>query len=160
MTKLQVTAGAVLKSDHHIMDEGFEAFIALARTGTVDAGIVTPAIEALRRHIWVEEETFFPPLRQAGVVGPILVMLREHGEIWAHLDELDRVLAQPNPDPELARTVCTGLIQVLGRHNSKEENILYATADRFLDAESIHRVVVDELNAKRPQDWSCAMSVR
>ena len=160
MPHLQITAGTVLESDHRAIDEGFDAFIELARSGTVDAALVTPAIEALRRHIWVEEETFFPPLRQAGVVGPILVMLREHGELWTHLDELERVLDHPEPQADLALSVCDGLTRLLTQHNFKEENILYATADRFLDDKSIHQVVAEELHAERPRDWTCAMAIR
>lgn len=160
MENLQIHAGTVLESDHRTIDEGFDKFITLATAGTIDAATVAPAIEGLRRHIWVEEETFFPPLRQAGVVGPVMVMLREHGELWAHLDELEELLSKPEPDQAFILEASARITRALAQHNFKEENILYASAARFLDDESIHQIVAENLTAERPRDWVCAMAPR
>lgn len=160
MHNLQTSAGTALEFDHRAIDEGFDKFVALARAGTVDVTVVAPAIEGLRRHIWVEEEIFFPPLRRVGVAGPIMVMLREHGEVWDQLDQLERVLNQPDPDPTEVLAACDALNRTLAQHNFKEERILYASADRFLDDASIHQMVSDELDAERPRDWVCAMAGR
>jgi regulator of cell morphogenesis and NO signaling len=88
------------------------------------------AMGALRRHIFLEEAFLFPPLREAGLVAPVFVMLREHGEIW---DSLDATAAQVGGDAA-ERTVderCRTLLGQLERHNSKEEPILYPRLTLF-----------------------------
>ena len=57
-----------------------------SRPVTADTAPVVRAMESLRRHIFLEEQLLFPPLREAGMIAPVLVMLREHGEIWQSLD--------------------------------------------------------------------------
>ena len=94
----------------------------------VDAGIVAPAaapggrepparaIRALRRHIYLEEEFLFPLLRDAepGLAAPVFVMLREHAQIWATLDSLEREL-----DTGTASGLCRQLTVQLLHHNLK-----------------------------------------
>ena len=112
-------------------------------------------MEALRRHIFLEEEFLFPPLREAGMVAPIFVMLREHGEIWNTMAALDAELAQ---DPGSAATaeVCRRLLEQLERHNAKEEPILYPHADTMLPDGARARLRTF-LNAGRmPEGWVCA----
>lgn len=157
MKNLELHASSILEADHQRMDTGFDTFITLARTGTVDRGAVLPAIEAMRRHLWVEEEYFFPPLREAGVHGPVLIALRDHGELWGLLDELERLLGLRKPDPELLATVTMAIVQISGHHNEKEEQILFATADRFLDP-SIHRKIAEGLDKERPAGWVSEMA--
>ncbi|HEY3459830.1 MAG TPA: hypothetical protein VGL52_03315 [Casimicrobiaceae bacterium] len=36
----------------------------------------------LRRHAYVEHEILLPPLMKAGLVMPVLVMKREHAQMW------------------------------------------------------------------------------
>lgn len=151
------TAGNLLKADHRTIDDGFEAFIAVAQGGHVDASVVIDTIDGLRRHIWIEEDFLFPPLREAGMVGPVLVMLREHGEIWDGLTELERLLAQSDIDPEAALTVCAALSQTLEQHNLKEETILYETADRLLDP-AVHEVITQRMTDELPPGWTCEMA--
>lgn len=157
MNKLDLHASAILEADHHRMDAGFATFMKRARAGTVATDTITPAIEAMRRHLWVEEEYFFPALEEAGVVGPVKIMLREHGEIWNLLDELERLLALPSPHPDMMLTVCSAIMQISAQHNFKEENILFATADQFLDS-SIGRRIEEGLRMERPSGWVSEMA--
>lgn len=148
----QPNASATLESHHRDIETSFDAFIVLARSGSIQRDSVLPAISSLRRHLWVEEEYFFPPLREAGVVAPVQIMLREHAELWRLMDELERLLTFRNPDPDLLATVAAAIVQLSARHCEKEELILFATADQFLDA-SINARVEEGLTLERPADW-------
>lgn len=112
------------------------------------------AVEELRRHIYVEEELLFPPLRQAGMTGPILVMLREHAQMWPILDALEQGLADGVSD-DVPRTACRQLYILLQHHNPKEEQILYPQVDRVLGHSA--SIVVRELldTGRVPADWTC-----
>jgi hypothetical protein len=75
---------------------------------------------ALRRHIYLEEEFVFPPLRASGMFAPVLVMLAEHRELWRTMAELESGLDEGSTPTELVALARTLLAQ-LERHNSKEE---------------------------------------
>lgn len=153
------TAGQALEADHRTIDDHFAAFASGAANGTLERDDLAEAVRALRVHIWVEEEVFFPPLRAAGVVGPVMVMLREHGEIWRSLDQLEAMVGAAAPDLPAALAVWESLERVLLQHNVKEEQILYATADRILGPETTTSVI-DGLAADLPAGWTCAMAAR
>jgi regulator of cell morphogenesis and NO signaling len=81
---------AALEREHHEIDAGIAAFTAAPDSPQP----LVRAIRALRRHIYLEEEFLFPLLREAeaGLTAPVFVMLREHAQIWATLDSLEREL--------------------------------------------------------------------
>ncbi|NKZ05255.1 hemerythrin domain-containing protein [Actinomadura latina] len=138
---------AALEREHHEIDEGIEAFTA---SGGQDAAPLKRALDALRRHIYLEEEFLFPPLRDAGLMAPIFVMLREHGEIWRTMDRLEDE-AGGDAGPATARE----LLAVLERHNSKEEPIIYPQADAVLPPEAadhLHRFIA---SGRTPEGWVC-----
>ena len=84
------TLAAALEHEHREIDEGIETFTSGRANGAAYSRPSTRAIrDALRRHIYLEEEFLFPPLRVAGMIAPIFVMLREHGEMWKTLDALE-----------------------------------------------------------------------
>ncbi len=149
-------SGEQLKHDHRVIDEGFARFVAAARAGRWETTALTEAIRRLRVHIWVEEEIYFPPLRAAGVIGPIMVMLKEHGLIWSYLETLE-FLANEGSDLPRARSVWEDLATVLDAHNSKEETILYVTGDRILQTDISDQVAVG-LDSDVPTGWSSAMA--
>lgn len=153
------TAGQALESDHRTIDDHFAAFADAAARGSLERGRLAEALRTLRLHIWVEEDALFPPLRTAGVIGPVMVMLREHGEIWRLLDDLEAIAGTPEPDLTAALATWGSLQQVLLQHNVKEEQILYAAADRILDVETATEVI-DGLDADLPAGWTCAMAAR
>lgn len=151
--------GAALEAEHREIDAGIDAF----RTASADGASKTEhgdmivglrrAIDALRRHIYLEEQFLFPPM-QAEFAIPIGVMLREHGEIWRTLDELEAKLAESS-GPARALSVCEELATQLDRHNAKEEPIFYTQADRSLDAEQTAELN-DFLHAgQMPPGWTC-----
>lgn len=151
------TAGQALEADHRVIDDHFAAFATAAGRGAVERDRLAAALRALRLHIWVEEELFFPPLRAAGLLGPVLVMLREHGEIWRLLGELETIVAAEAPDLPAALAVWESLAEVLRQHNMKEERILYAAADQILD-DGTAAEVTDGLAEALPDGWVCGMA--
>src|SRR5579875_3797472 len=83
---------AALEREHREIDRGIEAFLADRERGQGHVEPLRRAMEALRRHIFLEEEFVFPSLQAAGLVAPIFVMLREHGEIWDTLEVIEAQL--------------------------------------------------------------------
>ena len=149
------TLAAVLEREHREIDGGIEAFVAAQAEGRSRAEPLTQAIGALRRHIFLEEELLFPSLRHAGLMAPIFVMLREHGEIWVTLDLIE---AQLDAGAGTAATseVCRRLLAQLERHNSKEEPILYPRADAALTAAESTSLRAFLAAGRIPEGWACA----
>lgn len=144
---------AALEHDHQAIDAAIEPFAA-GSSEALDREALHTALTALRRHIYLEEELIFPPLRAAGLVGPIMVMLHEHGQMWELLDELDRLLAAQGADNALIAP-CRRLLVLLVHHNPKEERILYPQADPVLGAEEAQRLEGLLTTAAVPAGWVC-----
>lgn len=90
------TPSAALEHEHHAIDVAVEAFANADPSELTDERRTEPlkAITLLRRHIYLEEVYLFPPLRAAGLVGPVMVMEYEHGKMWPVLDELESLLVE------------------------------------------------------------------
>ena len=149
------TVGAALEREHREIDEGLEAFAAGLSQGESRSEPLMRAVEGLRRHIYIEEELLFPSLRAAGMVAPVFVMLREHGEIWRALDEIDddvRAGAAGNSTLE----TCQRLAGLLEAHNLKEEQILYPQADRVLTAPAGSDLAAFLASGRMPDGWVSA----
>jgi regulator of cell morphogenesis and NO signaling len=143
---------AALEREHHEIDDGIERFSA----GSQHDGALRQSITALRRHIYLEEEFLFPALRADGDVGliaPIMVMLREHGQMWLTLDELERAVDNAAPN---ALELCHQLLVELQHHNMKEERIIYPAADQMLPAAAAARLAVFLGSSQLPGGWVCA----
>lgn len=146
------TLAAALEREHHEIDSGVEAFLDSRRE---DTDSLTRALSALRRHIYLEEEFVFPPLREAGMVPPIFVMLREHGEIWDTMDRIDRELVS-DPAAASISDACHELLEQLESHNSKEEPIIYPQADNVLDDAATAQLEGFLETGEMPPGWVCA----
>ncbi len=152
------SAGERLEHDHHRIDEGFARFAASLGGSDVDRDAYDDAATALRHHIYIEEVHHFPVVRAAGLMGPILVMLREHGEIWDLLDGIAAALDASRVDE--ARSLWPQLADVLEQHNMKEERIVYPAGDEALPPE-VAAAITDELASGRtPAGWACEMAER
>jgi hemerythrin-like domain-containing protein len=148
------TLEAALEREHREIDEGVEAFLA-APGDEAGTAALRRAIEALRRHIYLEEEFLFPPLRDAGMIAPVMVMLREHGEIWATMHALEAALAD-GAGREPASEACRELLERLDRHNMKEEAVLYPRADGALAGPAAERLGALLESGRLPDGWVCA----
>lgn len=148
------TVGTVLEQEHRDIDAGLGRFAEGVPQGEWRSGELATAARALRRHIYLEETLLFPSLRAAGLVAPVMVMVREHGEIWQALDEVEAHDGQ-RTDRKAALDAYTRLMRLLEAHNGKEEVILYPAADRALDAET-DTVLREFLSAGTlPTGWVC-----
>jgi regulator of cell morphogenesis and NO signaling len=140
---------AALEREHHEIDEGIAAFTA----SPGDPQPLTRAIRALRRHIYLEEEFLFPLLGEAepALRAPVFVMLREHAQIWATLDALER-----EPAPGTGLVLCRQLTVRLLHHNLKEEKVLYPRADDVLPPAAADRLRAFLGSGELPEGWVCA----
>ena len=145
---------AALEREHHDIDGGIEAYAAAVAAGTSDPAPLERAMAALRRHIYLEEEFIFPPLKDAGMMMPIFVMLREHGAIWDAMDGLDALLAS-DADTETRMNACRELLARLESHNMKEEPVIYPQADALLDDDTTERLRAFLATGAMPDGWRC-----
>jgi iron-sulfur cluster repair protein YtfE (RIC family) len=143
------TLAAALEREHHEIDAGIEKFAASAGEGAGDVDALAGALAALRRHIYLEEEFVFPSLRAAGMLGPILVMLREHGELWALMDQLEQ---------DATPAVCEQLSARLDAHNSKEEPIVYPQMDAVLSEPAALELRRFLDSGSMPEGWVAAQA--
>jgi regulator of cell morphogenesis and NO signaling len=137
-----------LEGEHHEIDEGIAAFAA----SPGDPRPLARAIGALRRHIYLEEEFLFPLLGEAepALRAPVFVMLREHAQIWAVLDALER-----GPGGGTGQALCRQLASQLLHHNLKEEKVLYPRADDVLPPAAASRLQAFLGSGALPEGWVC-----
>jgi iron-sulfur cluster repair protein YtfE (RIC family) len=144
---------AALEREHHEIDAGLDS---LTRDGgSPDVQGALRAIAALRRHIYLEEEFLFPPLSGGNLVAPLFVMLREHGQLWRTLDELEAAL-RASTDPAAVRECCSRLAVQLLHHNVKEERVMYPAADESLPPDIAARLRELLDTGVLPDGWVCA----
>lgn len=147
------TLGAALEREHREIDGGIEAFVAGLPHGETDP--LLRAMDGLRRHIYLEEEFLFPPLREAGMAVPLFVMLRQHGELWDAMNAIDTLL-DAEGDTDAVRVACAALLSLLDQHNSKEEPIIYPKADTVLTADASAELGAFLDSGRMPEGWVCA----
>lgn len=149
------TLGAALEREHREIDLAIDAFLTGGGEGGARIESLRQALAALRRHIYLEEEFLFPPMRDAGFVAPIFVMLREHGELWQTMEAIERELAGEAAEALLPGQ-CKWLLAQLDKHNAKEEPILYPHADSVLGAPASEELVAFLERGRMPDGWVCA----
>lgn len=147
-----------LTREHREIDDAIEIFIEKLDCGSVQHELLSETLEALRRHIYLEEVILFPPLRDAGIVMPIFVMMREHGELWRTMDTLADLLADGNDSVRL-RDTCTQLLDQLLQHNSKEEPVIYPNADTELPPQTSAELSRFIGVGRTPDGWVCQHAV-
>ncbi len=140
----------VLEREHREIDKGIEAFLENPEGG---AAPLLQAARALRRHIYIEEEVVFPPLVETNLMAPIMVMLREHGNIWRTLAQLEGEVAAASG--QALRDSCQSLLQQLNTHNQKEEPIIYPHVDEALNPEEAVTLQEFLATGDMPEGWAC-----
>lgn len=145
-----LSLSTVLEGEHRAIDADVERFLA-DPLAAVDA--LRSAGAMLRRHIFLEEERIFPGLRDRGLFAAMMVMLREHGQMWQTLDEIDGVLVEGIDGVPL---LCRRLLTQLQHHNLKEERVIYTQADQGLTPEHAASVVEFLRAGELPAGWTCA----
>lgn len=143
------TLAAALEREHREIDDGVAQFVAGR-----DTDALKRAMSALRRHIYLEEEFLFPPLRAAGLMAPLFVMVREHGQLWQTMEKLDDRLAG-GAGPDAALAVVRDLAAELDAHNSKEEPIIYPRADGVIGEQESNQLHELLTSGTIPDGWVC-----
>ena len=150
---------ATLEQEHREIDDELEAFTARSATPARDWQGIGRAIHALRRHIYAEEQFLFPALFDAGLNTAVVVMLREHAQIWKTLDSLEGVLASAaarDTAPALGRQLAVQL----RHHNLKEEKALYPQAGAALTTAAAAQLRAFLDSGELPPGWVCIRARR
>ena len=142
-----------LERAHRAIDRGVEACMAAAEGDDSATAPLVEAMDALRRHIYLEERFLFPPLREAGMIMPVSVMLREHGELWHTMDSLT-ALIEEKVDSKRLRDGCSEFLSQLDQHNSKEEPIIYPQTKILSEHAATQFARFIEI-ANFPDGWTC-----
>jgi hemerythrin-like domain-containing protein len=143
-----------LEDEHREIDARLEDYLGELAKEQPDARPLVLAFEALRRHIYLEEEFLFPPLREAGLVMPLLVMVREHGQIWDLMESLEAQVRDGAAAQDVD-TSCRDLLALLDAHNGKEEPIVYPQADLTLAPDATERLMDFIDSGQMPEGWTC-----
>lgn len=89
-------------------------------------------IQAMERHLGIEEQTLFPAFEEAtGIVtGPTEMMRMEHEQMRTLFSEMKAAMEQRDSDNYLGEAET--LLILMQQHNMKEEQILYPMTDQSL----------------------------
>lgn len=151
---MTATLAEALADEHRVIDAGIEAFAQGVAGGKPPVATMLKALEAHRRHIYLEEAMLFPPLRAGGLFAAILVMLKEHGEMWQIMDELAPLVAAGGTDPAVPG-LCEKFVALVAKHNEKEEATIYAKADATLSAPATAELRAFMASGAMPDGWVC-----
>ncbi|MEB2310947.1 MAG: hemerythrin domain-containing protein [Sorangiineae bacterium] len=142
-----------LTREHRAIDEGLQATLGSIEQGAPDYEPLRRALEVLRRHLYIEEAMLFPPLQTGGMAAAILVMLREHGRFWNLMNELDAETTAKQA-AEVGKNA-KFLLELLERHNTKEEPVLYEQLAEQLPAAVREEIMAFLPEGVTPDGWSC-----
>lgn len=145
---------AELLRQHREIGAAIECFTGKMNRGNRRPDLLRATIDALRRHIYLEEDFVFPPIRKAGIMMPIFVMMREHGRLWRTMENLTRLLADGIGNPCLEDT-CQQLLGQLHEHNFKEEPVVCLHADYDLPAPTSAQLTRFVVTGRIPDGWAC-----
>lgn len=148
------TLAEALEREHVDIDAGIEKFTAGLKDGEPPIEDMLAALTALRRHIYLEEAILFPPMRASGMFAAVMVMLREHGEMWQTMDELEPLVRGGATDAQVPELVST-LMTLIAAHNAKEEQIIYPQADSVLNGPSTAELREFLASGTMPAGWVC-----
>lgn len=142
--------------EHHEIDAGIEAYVNSSEPDALKrAQPLLRAVAALRRHIYLEEEIVFPYLPQGMLQMPLMVMRREHGELWRRMNALEESIQSASSDAQRLSNYCQELLSLLDNHNSKEEPIIYPHMDQSLAQDDRQKVAALLAGGALPENWVC-----
>lgn len=150
---------AELMRQHREIGTAIECLIAELDGGDPQPESLRATLDALRRHIYLEETFLFPPIRKAGIMMPIFVMMREHGELWRTMETLTQLLADGTDTRRLADSRGQLLDQLHG-HDFKVEPVIYLHADCDLPAPTSAQLTRFVVTGRIPDGWVCQQASR
>lgn len=142
----------LLETEHRQIDAGIEAYTKTEAGAGLDA--LQDAIDGLRRHIYLEEAFCFDALRARGLMMPVMVMLREHGELWRSCDRIEKSL--DDADDEATTAEAEKLLGLLDSHNGKEEPVLYPHISEAIGPDANADLLKFLDTGTMPEGWICA----
>src|SRR5690625_2292612 len=143
--------GRLLTTQHRKIDQG----VSDVMEGTGDLETLRRTMELLRLHLYVEEEFLFPSLAGNHLEMPIYIMQHEHGQIWSFLERLSDACRQEEAPTDAVREDCRKVLKLWKLHDPKEEDLMYALADRQAAADPRGTLAADIKAARVPDGWLC-----
>ncbi|MEW6297848.1 MAG: hemerythrin domain-containing protein [Thermodesulfobacteriota bacterium] len=150
-------ATEVLKHEHRLIERALDvlerALVTLEQDRPADKDLLGKVTEFFKGfvdacHHKKEEQALFPRIAARGVPiegGPIGVMLSEHDEGRGYIHGLAEGVTLLGQEPGQAKRLIyengRRYIALLRTHIQKEDNVLFALADRCLTAKDQHEVV-------------------
>ena len=126
----------LLVRDHRRLDELLA--IALRRVNANDLAGARPLVAAfadgIGRHLRAENELLAPRLPAADGSEHVGIMLREHDEILAQLEQAEAALGEAAPEPWEVAPFIAILSGTLAKHEHREESNLFPRWQGALDA--------------------------
>jgi hemerythrin superfamily protein len=122
---------ALLKADHRTVDQLFEKFEAAgARAFKTKRRLVDKIITELSLHAAIEEQAFYPTVRQAApdIDEEVLEGIEEHHIVKWELSELEDL----PPDAENFEAKVTVLIENVRHHVEEEEKVIFPEVRKAL----------------------------
>ncbi len=111
------------------------------------------AVEALRQHMYLEEELVFP-LVEEDLAGPIADLRDDHGRIWDLVGEL-RALLHQAAEMSRVQTCTSRLMNLLASHSAKEDLGVYPDLVALLGVERTLSLLEEADKAEAPAEWVC-----
>jgi hypothetical protein len=125
MNATPIDAITLLQNDHRELDQLFAHYAALGAEATIRKQTIADDIcTALILHSTVEQEIFYPALREAGGAAPVAQAARA----LALADALVAQLRELDPDDELYDAAVRELGAQVARHVAEEEGALFPLA--------------------------------
>jgi iron-sulfur cluster repair protein YtfE (RIC family) len=148
----QNTISTFYEQDHDRLDELFRTFRKFKRSDFAKAKEAFQGFKlGLQRHIVWEGDLLFPLWEEKTGVsegGPTFVMRNEHRRIGQLLEAIHDKVADQNPECDQEEQA---LLNLLGSHNMKEEQVLYPAINQVTNEEERETVFrnMDNIPAER-----------
>ena len=141
----------LLAAQHREIDRQMLAF----KDGTEGLDGLRNVLTLLRLHLYVEEELLFPAVTTQALAMPLYILQYEHGQMWDFIERLAAACKNQSTATDAARDDCRKLLKLFKVHNPKEEDLVYAAADRAATTDPDNTLVSDIKAARLPNDWLC-----
>ncbi len=144
VTTLSPTAAQLIRLDHtHVLGQYHK--LSPGTGATVRDAVVRNILLGLEIHARLEEEIFYPALRQARIESPVLDRSQpEHDDMKRRIEEVRACEGQPAAQMDALH----GLMSVVMHHVADEETQLLPAAERVLGASRLSELGA-QMNARR-----------
>lgn len=121
--------------------------------GRVERALFERAADALRQHMFLEEELLFPPAER-DIPGPIADLLDQHGRITDALDAT-RALLNGGADSARLQAAVRTFLSMLMIHSTVEDLGAYPEITAILGFERTQALIRKGEMTAPPAGWTC-----